>query len=144
MGQIPFLEANISWASHAVSSIMWSRNHFPNFRCHFYNNQPLVPILTQIDPVNALPSCLSKVNFVSSHLSLGLPSVLFLWSFPTKTPYVFLFSPFCKVSDNPQIFWKNNVTSFHSREKFPCWLARRCFIWPIIMPPYTHNIKALR
>jgi hypothetical protein len=133
-------QANGTWTSQAMSSIMWNWKLFRNFRCHFYNNQPLMPILTQIDPVNTLASYLSKVNFVSFHLSLGLPSGLFPWSFPTKTPYVFLFSSFSKVSDNPQIFWKNNVTPFHKRENSFCWLANRCLIRPITMPPYTHSI----
>jgi hypothetical protein len=39
---------------------------------------PLVPILSQFDPVHTIPSYLSKIHLIlSTHLRLGLPSGLF-------------------------------------------------------------------
>ena len=48
---------------------------------------PLVPILTNINPINVLPSCFFNMQF---NFILGLPNVLFLLHFPTKTLYIFL------------------------------------------------------
>jgi hypothetical protein len=47
----------------------------------------LVPILSQIDPVHPIP--LNPILILSTHLSLGLHSGLFLSGFPTNILYAF-------------------------------------------------------
>jgi hypothetical protein len=56
------------------------------YRVH--NSPPLVPINSQLNPVQAFQPYLCKIRFNS----LGLSSGHFLSGFPTKTPYSFLFS----------------------------------------------------
>jgi hypothetical protein len=44
----------------------------------------------QINPVHTIPSYLSKILVVSTHLCLGLSSGFFYSGFPTKIIYTFL------------------------------------------------------
>ena len=60
-----------------------------------YKSPPPVPILSQIDPVHALPCSLSKINF---NIILSMPSSS-KWSssfrfFPLKPLYVLLIAPY--------------------------------------------------
>jgi hypothetical protein len=55
---------------------------------------PLVPILSQIIPINTIQSYLSKIHFNIVHLpTFGLPRGLLPSGFPTNILYAFLFSP---------------------------------------------------
>jgi hypothetical protein len=70
--------------------------HLWNPRVHYrvHKNPPLVPILSQINPVRAIRSYSSKIHFnIINHLSLDLSSGLFYCGFPTKIPHVFPFAP---------------------------------------------------
>jgi hypothetical protein len=60
---------------------------------HLVLNLPLLAsVLSQMKPVHT-PSYLSKIHFNTiPHLSLDLPSRLFLSDVPTKTWYAFLFT----------------------------------------------------
>jgi hypothetical protein len=49
------------------------------------------PILSQTNPVHTMSP--RSILVLSTHLSLGLPIVLFPSVFPTNNPYAFLFSP---------------------------------------------------
>jgi hypothetical protein len=62
----------------------------PEVHYRVHNSPPLVPILSQINPVHTTPS---YVLILSFHLRLGLPSGLFPSGFPIKILYAFLFSP---------------------------------------------------
>jgi hypothetical protein len=53
-------------------------------------NLPLVPILSQTNPVHSTMSYLRSIFILSCHLSLGLPSGLSPSGFPTKILYAFL------------------------------------------------------
>ena len=58
-----------------------------------------IPVLSQINPVHALPFNLFKIYFnIILHLHLGVPSGLFLSTFFTKSLYVFLLSPVCAIT----------------------------------------------
>ena len=50
-----------------------------------YKNPPIVPVLSQINPVHVLhPTAWGFILILSSHLRLGLPSGIFPLGFPTK------------------------------------------------------------
>jgi hypothetical protein len=49
-----------------------------------YKNPPLVPILSQMNPVHSLPSYIRFMQ-LSSHLGLGLPSGLLPSRFPNNS-----------------------------------------------------------
>jgi hypothetical protein len=67
----------------------WRQN--PKVHHHIHKSQPLVPILSQLDPLYTSPANFPKTPY--SHLRLGLPSGLFHSGFPNKTLYSFLSSP---------------------------------------------------
>jgi hypothetical protein len=59
-----------------------------------FTTAPLICVLSQMNPVHALPPYLFKVHFDSnSHRRLGPSSWLFPSGFPTKIQHVFLFYP---------------------------------------------------
>jgi hypothetical protein len=63
----------------------------PKVHYHVHKSPPLVPILSQIDPVHTIPSYLS-ILILSAYLRLGLPSGLFPSGFPTNILF-FSYSP---------------------------------------------------
>jgi hypothetical protein len=79
----PFLltELSPSWqaancaATRELSSILWN----PKVHHRVHKSPPLVPILSQIDPVHisSHPISLRSILILSTHLRLGLPSGLF-------------------------------------------------------------------
>jgi hypothetical protein len=78
----PSWEAASCAATEELSSVLWNR--MVHYRVH--KSLPLVPILSQIDPVHTIPPSLW------SNLRLCLPSSLFPSGFPTNILYAFLFS----------------------------------------------------
>jgi hypothetical protein len=67
----------------------------PKVHHRVHKSPPLVPILSQFDPVHTIASYLSKIRFnivYLRHLRLGLPSGLFPSGFPTNILYAFLVS----------------------------------------------------
>ena len=61
---------------------------------HIHTSQPLVPVLSQIDPTRVSQRTSWKsILILSSHLRLDLSSCVLPSCFPTKTLYAPLFSP---------------------------------------------------
>jgi len=60
-----------------IESILWN----PKVYDHIHKRPPLVPILSQINPVHVHPTHLRSILILYSHLLIGLPSGLF----PAKT-----------------------------------------------------------
>ena len=88
--QSPSWEANRFAASQEIPHILWNpKIHYCIHKC-----PPLVPNMSHFDPVHTPhPTSWRFILILSSHLHLGLPSVLFPSGFPTKTLYTPLPSP---------------------------------------------------
>ena len=80
MEQSPSWEGNQFSASQGIPRILGN----PKVHCRIHKCPPLVPILSQIDPVHAITP---HFFMLCSHLSLGLPSAFFPSGFPTKILY---------------------------------------------------------
>jgi hypothetical protein len=85
----PSWEAANCAVTHELPSIL--RNTKVHRRVH--KSPPLVPILSQIDPVHTIPAYLRSILILSTHLRLRLPCGLFPSGFPTSILYAFFVSP---------------------------------------------------
>jgi hypothetical protein len=73
-----------------LPSVLWN----PKIHFRVYKTPPLVPILSQIDPIHSTPSYLSLSSILpSTHLRLGLPNGLLPSGFPTNILYAFFLTP---------------------------------------------------
>jgi hypothetical protein len=79
-------EVNSCAATEELPNILWS----PKVHYSVHKSPPLIPILSQINPIYTTISHLSSFLILSAHLCLGLPSGLFHSSFPTNILPAFL------------------------------------------------------
>ena len=84
MEQSPPWEANLFSASQDIPRILWNlKVHYCSHKC-----PPLVPILSQLDPVHTShPTSWRSILILSFHLRLGLPSGFLPSGFRTKNLY---------------------------------------------------------
>jgi len=76
--------------------VTWLIKKFPAcYGTHcVHKSLPLIPILSQMNPVHTLPPYFPKIHSnITSCLCLGLPSDLFSSGFSTKILYAFLICP---------------------------------------------------
>jgi hypothetical protein len=86
----PSWEATSRSTTPEIPTFLWN----PKFYYHVHKNPPLIPILSQMNPVHTNPTYFSKIILIiSSHLRLVLPSGAFPSGFSTKTLYAFLHAP---------------------------------------------------
>jgi hypothetical protein len=88
---ISLTEAANCAASQELPSILWN----PKVYYGVHKIPPSVPILSQINPIHTIPSCLSKIHFniVHQRTSWSSQLSLFFW-LSYSILYVLLFSPF--------------------------------------------------
>jgi hypothetical protein len=90
MALSPFLRSRQSLSHSKISQLLWN----PKVNCRLHKSPPLVPILSQIDPVHTTLSYLRPILMLSSLLRLDLPSGLLPSGFHMKPLYGFLFLPY--------------------------------------------------
>jgi hypothetical protein len=78
-------ESNIHSAIQEISRLLLN----PKDHYHVHRIPRLAPILSQMNPVHTTPPHFPKIHsYITYHLRLGFPSVLFLSDVPTKIFYV--------------------------------------------------------
>jgi hypothetical protein len=91
------MQLNTSWeAASCAAAQEFSRNLW-NLKVYYLvqEGHPLIPILSQINPVHTIPFHLPNIYFnIMQPTALSLPNGLFLSGFPTSILYAFIFSPF--------------------------------------------------
>jgi hypothetical protein len=96
-------------ATRELPSILWN----PKVRYRVHKSPPLVPILSQFDPIHTTPTYLFKVHFnIFAHLHFGLPSCLFPSGFPTNILCIHIFQPSCYIpcpSHPPWLDYSNYI-----------------------------------
>jgi hypothetical protein len=87
--ELSLSQANSHLATEEFFKILWN----PKVHYCVHKGTPLVPVMSQINPIHITRSYISKTILnITFHLNLGLPSGLFPYGFPTKILYAFLFS----------------------------------------------------
>jgi hypothetical protein len=90
----PSREAASRSATQELPNILWNTNVY--YLIH--KNPPLVPTLSQMNPINTTQTYISRpILLLSCHLILGLPNGLFPSGFPSKILYVFVSSYVCNM-----------------------------------------------
>jgi hypothetical protein len=89
------MELSSSWEATSCAATQEFTNILWNPKVHYcvHKGPPLVPIISQINPVHTTPSCLRSILILTSRLRLGLPSGLFPSGFPTRILYAFVSAP---------------------------------------------------
>jgi len=89
MQQSPSWEANSRAATQEIPLLLWN----PKVHYRVHRSLPLVPILSQMNPIHTFSPYFIHFIMLSSHLRPRLPSDLFPSRFPTKILYSFFIYP---------------------------------------------------
>jgi len=124
MVQSPSWEANRSSASQEILRILWN----PKVHYSFYECPPAVPILSQINPVHALPSYFLTISRTKVSVQARDPCIRFV-----IRPVFFLWWGAISISLNPQS-WGSPLA------RFPQLLIQYIRSYP----PYTGGRSSIR
>jgi hypothetical protein len=117
-------------ATHEIANIF--RNPKIHYRVH--KIPPLVPILSQIDPVHTNPSHLRFTLILSTHLSLCLPRGILPSGFPINILCSFLFSPIY-VTCPAHLILFNLIVLIILGEEYKLWSSS---LWSFLHLPSLH------
>jgi hypothetical protein len=122
----PSWEAANCAATQEFPTFLWN----PKIHYGVHKSPPLVPILSQINPIH---TTLSKIHFnIVHHLSLGIHSGLFLSGCPINILYVFLLP--IRATCPAHLILPDLVTLIMFDEEYKLWSTSLC---SLLQPPVT-------
>jgi hypothetical protein len=128
MEQSPSWEANSHSASQEFPRLLWNLTVY----YRVYNSPPLVPILSQMNPVHTFPHYLPYIQILSCHLHLGLPCCSCLHVF--RPLYVFFIPPMRAMCSTHLILFHLLVIILG--EVYKLWSSSLC---SLLHPPATSS-----
>jgi len=124
-------EANSHSASEEVLRLLWN----PNVHYRVHKSPLLVPILSQMNPVNTF----SPYFLLSPHLRLGFQSALFLSELRFKIMYRFLIS-IMRATCPAHLILLDLITLTIFGEAYKLWRSTLCVIRKLRFKVTYHNI----